>query len=40
MAHIFFWAAAGVCALTVFIHVFLGGAKWVGRTSQWRWSRG
>ena len=29
MAHIFFWAAAGVCALTVFIHIFLGGAKWV-----------
>ena len=29
MAHYFFWAAAGVCALTVFIHVFLGGAKWV-----------
>lgn len=29
MAHIFFWAAAGVCALTVFTHVFLGGVKWV-----------
>ncbi len=29
MAHTFFWAATGVCALTVFIHVFLGGAKWV-----------
>ena len=29
MAVYFFWAAAGVCALTVFIHVFLGGAKWV-----------
>jgi len=29
MAHTFFWAGAGVCALAVFIHVFLGGAKWV-----------
>ena len=29
MTAYFFWAAAGVCALTVFIHVVLGGAKWV-----------
>tara|TARA_R110000787_G_scaffold27087_3_gene75394 strand:+ start:4832 stop:5209 length:378 start_codon:yes stop_codon:yes gene_type:complete len=29
MTAVFFWAAAGVATLTVFIHVFLGGAKFV-----------
>ena len=29
MTTLFFWAAAGVAGLTVFIHVFLGGAKFV-----------
>ncbi|KCZ57585.1 hypothetical protein HY30_05260 [Hyphomonas chukchiensis] len=29
MTAIFFWAAAGVAMLTVLIHVFLGGAKFV-----------
>jgi hypothetical protein len=29
MTALFFWAAAGVAALTVAIHVFLGGAKFV-----------
>lgn len=29
LPYIFSWATAGVCALTVFIQVFLGGAEWV-----------
>ncbi|WP_439619741.1 hypothetical protein [Hyphomonas sp.] len=29
MAALFFWAAAGVAGLTVFIHVVLGGVKFV-----------
>ncbi|KJS34863.1 MAG: hypothetical protein VR74_18745 [Hyphomonas sp. BRH_c22] len=29
MTALFFWAAAGVAGLTVLIHVFLGGAKFV-----------